>query len=71
MSVGFLSQESAETALKLGVSQLLALDAGVLVLGMQRPVLLRVVLEDSSVRQLAIIGARSLGERFRHDGVGV
>lgn len=47
---GFLSQESAESALKLFVCQSLALSARVLVFGFERPVARRIVLE---VRRVA------------------
>lgn len=68
---GFLSQESAESALKIFVCQPLAFGAGVRVVGSQRPILLplRFVLEYRGFAEFAVVGSRREGERFGHKGL--
>lgn len=68
MPFALLSQESAETPLKLLIREPLFLGSRMLIAGFERPVPFGVVLDDSRVAQLGIVGARSSGERFGHKG---
>lgn len=71
MPFALLSQESAETPLELLVREPLFLGSRMRVPRFECPVPLGVVLDDSRVTQLGIVGARCACEGFGHKGIRV